>query len=208
MSYLQRYKNWIIMVSIIFGMTAFYYLFIKDSSSVLESNEQVEIDPLTIAEQETVKSDPPEKVEEPTVIVVDIKGAIKLPGVYELPAETRVHHLIDKAGGLTEEAEELAVNLTAPLEDGMVLYIPKKGEVKENQLTAPAGSSDVKDKVNINLATSEELQTLTGIGPAKAETIIAYREENGSFTAPEDLLKVSGIGEKSFEKLREEITVK
>ncbi|MGM7721051.1 helix-hairpin-helix domain-containing protein [uncultured Metabacillus sp.] len=208
MRYLQKYKNWIIVVSIIFGMTVFYYLFIQDSSSVIETNNQGEIDPLTIAEEETTKSDPTEKIKEPTVVVVDVKGAIKHPGVYELPTGTRVHHLIDKAGGMIKEADELAVNLAAPLEDGMVLYVPKKGEVKENQLTAPINSSDINDKVNINLATSEELQTLTGIGPAKAEAIITYREENGLFTAPEDLLNVSGIGEKSFEKLKEEITVK
>jgi competence protein ComEA len=92
----------------------------------------------------------------------------------------------------------------------MVLYIPKKGEVSENPLTAttPTEQEGNQEKVNINIATSEELQTLTGIGPSKADAIITYREENGHFKSPEGLMEVSGIGDKSFEKIKDEITIK
>jgi competence protein ComEA len=210
MSLFEKYKKWIITSSIVSVLIGFIYYIRSDSTSseVISTQEE---DSIVLEELEKPEAEMKNLESENSVLIIDIKGAIKQPGVYELQTGARVHQLIEMAGGLMNDADELAVNLAAPLEDGMVVYIPKKGEVTtNNQFTLPTDQdgSHGTDKVNINLATSEELQTLTGIGPSKAEAIITYREENGPFTTPEGLLEVSGIGEKSFEKLKEEITIK
>ncbi|UHA62417.1 helix-hairpin-helix domain-containing protein [Metabacillus litoralis] len=159
------------------------------------------MDETTKGEQKTSENS------EASTIVIDVKGAVQTPGVYEISANARVHEIIEKAGGLSDQADEAAVNLASSLEDGMVVYIPQIGEIKENPFQTTNEEKDSPKKININLATSEELQTLSGIGPAKAEAIISYREENGQFKSIEGLLEVSGIGEKSLEKLKEEVTV-
>ncbi|MEC2198119.1 competence protein ComEA [Bacillus subtilis] len=144
-------------------------------------------------------------------IVIDIKGAVQHPGVYEMRTGDRVSQAIEKAGGTSEQADEAQVNLAEILQDGTVVYIPKKGE--ETAVQKGGGGSVQSDGgkgalVNINTATLEELQGISGVGPSKAEAIIAYREENGRFQTIEDITKVSGIGEKSFEKIKSSITVK
>ena len=145
-------------------------------------------------------------------LVIDVKGAVTAPGVYEMEPGDRIHHVISKAGGLTKEANELIINLAAPLEDGMVIYVPKQGEEQampalvQGNSTNPSSQSS-EGVVNINQATLEQLQTLTGIGPSKAEAILSYREEKGLFKSIDDIKNVSGIGEKTFEKLKEEITI-
>ncbi|UOE95629.1 helix-hairpin-helix domain-containing protein [Alkalihalobacillus sp. LMS39] len=139
--------------------------------------------------------------------VVDVKGAVKRPGIYEANKESRVYHLIDLAGGLSESADETKINLAMKIQDEMIIYVPLLGEeVNLTQAMAATGSQQSgSGNININNATAEELQTLSGIGPSKAAAIITYREEHGPFQTPEDLLKVSGIGPKSLEKLREQI---
>ncbi|UOY89891.1 helix-hairpin-helix domain-containing protein [Bacillus glycinifermentans] len=144
-------------------------------------------------------------------IVIDLKGAVKKPGVYEMRAGERVHHLLKKAGGTVKNAEEKQVNLAAVLQDGMVIYIPYEGE--EGVQTGAGGGSSATaggeaETVNINTASTEELQAIPGVGPSKAEAITAYREENGPFQTVEDITNVSGIGEKTFEKIKSSISVK
>lgn len=143
-------------------------------------------------------------------IVIDIKGAVKHPGVYEMHAGDRVSQAIEKAGGIGEKADETQVNLAELLQDGTVVYIPSEGEEEPPQAAGGAVQSSTGKEalVNINTATLEDLQNISGVGPSKAEAIIAYREENGRFQAIEDITKVSGIGEKSFEKIKSSITVK
>jgi competence protein ComEA len=211
MNMFQKYKKWIITVSIILVIVGFYFNFQGEeaASEVVSTQNELE-DSFEINDLEKTSEENINKSVEDSKLVVDIKGAIKQPGVYELQTGARVHHLIEMAGGLLADADELAINLAAPLTDGMAIYIPKIGEETTSQFILPAGQGGGQDtvKININHATSEELQNLTGIGPSKAEAIIAYREENGPFTSPEGLLEVSGIGEKSFEKIKEEITIK
>lgn len=147
----------------------------------------------------------------------DVKGAVKKPGVYPITSQMRVENLIALAGGAMEEADLKRLNLAAQVADQMVVYVPKVGEEVAEEWTAPvdaagsagsAGSSENSDgKINLNTATAAELQTLNGIGEKKAEAIIEYREKNGSFQAVEDLKKVSGIGEATFTKLEELITI-
>ena len=151
-----------------------------------------------------------EKTEENTtleaVIFVDIKGAVKKPGVYQMKAGDRVKDAIDAAGGLTEEADSQKVNLAKRLEDQMVIVVPKVGEeVEEIPAGVTSKETSKEGKVNINTATVEELKTLKGVGEKKAEAIIEYRKKNGSFKTKEDLMKVRGIGKKLFESFEERI---
>ncbi|MED5047272.1 helix-hairpin-helix domain-containing protein [Bacillus siamensis] len=139
-------------------------------------------------------------------IMIDMKGAVRNPGVYEMKAGDRVTQAIEKAGGLKEKADELNVNLAEQLQDGAVVYIPSKGEEENRPKTAAGEKEDAP--VNINTATLDELQAISGVGQKKAEAIIAYREENGRFQTAEDLMNVSGFGEKSFERIKTSITVK
>ncbi|NEU31623.1 competence protein ComEA [bacterium LRH843] len=140
----------------------------------------------------------------PIYLVVDVKGAIKNPGVYKLEEGSRVHELIEKAGGFLPEADEMQLNLAELLHDEMMIYVPEEGEETKTS------SNNQRDDgtIRINEADAGTLEQLPGVGPAKAQAIISYREEHGPFKAVEDLMQVSGIGPKSFEKLRDKISIK
>ena len=150
-------------------------------------------------------------------IIVDVKGAVENPGVYKLKEGDRVQDALETAGGWTDEADEYQLNLAERGYDEMVIWVPAKGEEEEEGAPAfsntetsegtMANNSD-EDTVNINSADESELSELPGIGPAKAEAILGYREENGSFSSPEELTEVPGIGEKTFETLKEQITAR
>jgi competence protein ComEA len=150
-----------------------------------------------------------EEKEEKEVLLVDVKGAVVKSGVYELRQGTRVKDAVEAAGGFTEGADSKGVNLAALLQDEMVVYVPMIGEEQSNvpaQGSTPANTqSGVDDKISINTATSEELQKIPGIGATRAESIIKYREEKGAFKKIEDLLEISGIGEKTLEKMKDKI---
>lgn len=144
-------------------------------------------------------------------VVVDVKGAVERPGVYQLPAGSRVRDALAEAGGAGKKADLDRVNLAQPLADGMVVYIPRRGEKMPAFFEAgTAGSGPVgagSGKININTASAAELETLDGIGPAKAEAILRHREEHGPFKNVRDLLEVPGIGEKTLEKFADQISV-
>ena len=141
-----------------------------------------------------------------TVIFVDIKGAVKNPGVYQMKVGDRVKDALDAAGGLTAEADSQKVNLAQRVEDQMVIVVPKVGEEAEEIPAGETSKEATKEgKVNINTATVEELKTLKGVGEKKAEAIIEYRKKNGSFKTKEDLMKVRGIGKKLFDSFQERI---
>ncbi|MFB4164858.1 helix-hairpin-helix domain-containing protein [Alteribacillus sp. JSM 102045] len=138
---------------------------------------------------------------EEMIVLVDVKGQVQHPGVYELKKDSRVIDAIDSAGGLKEEGDATSVNFAERVHDEMIIYVPKQGE---ESIEHPSPEITEKDnKVRINYADVNELETLPGIGPAKAEAIISYREEFGGFKELEDLTNVSGIGEKSVEQLKE-----
>ena len=148
----------------------------------------------------------------PDKIYVDLKGAVKHPGVYALDQGSRVFDLLEMAGGLTEEAAERALNQAQLLVDQQSLYVPTMEEWEaESQgpqanlvgSQDPLVSSSNSGKVNINQADLAQLETLPGIGAKKAQAIIDYRTANGSFHSLEDLGKVKGIGPKMLEKLRD-----
>jgi len=148
----------------------------------------------------------------PTILVVDVKGAVVRPGVYTLQEGDRLIDAINAAGGYRPEADSRMLNHAMKLSDEFLVYVPVEGEevpVGETNLVVGAADTQAKDgTVNINTADESQLMTISGIGPSKASAIIKYRDEHGPFTATESLMKISGIGKKTFEKLENQITVK
>lgn len=152
----------------------------------------------------------------PVPIVVHVSGAVATPGVYELPAESRVADAIHAAGGLNEEAYASAINQAAALQDGVQVYVPTEDEATPpdagTSSAAPAsstesGSASDGGQINVNTAGASRLEELPGIGPALAERIIAHRDANGPFASLDALANVKGIGEKTLEDLRPHITL-
>lgn len=135
---------------------------------------------------------------EPDKYAVYVCGAVVSPGVYELPAGSRVYEAVRLAGGMTKEAAQTSVNQAELLTDGQMIVIPTE---EEQQAQSAAEEARLDGLVNINTAGVEELKTLPGIGDSKARSIIAYREKNGAFGAVEDIKKVDGIGEGIYAKL-------
>ncbi|MDR0691360.1 MAG: helix-hairpin-helix domain-containing protein [Streptococcaceae bacterium] len=141
-------------------------------------------------------------------IYVDVKGAVNRPGMYCLPDGKRVDDVVKMAGGLTDQADAKQVNYALKLVDQMMVYVPQIGEaVANNVSTTNSSNPKMEKKINLNTATLEELQTLTGIGVKKAQKIIDYREANGLFVKVDDLQNVSGFGAKTVEKLKDNLTV-
>lgn len=161
----------------------------------------------------------------PDDIYVHICGAVTEPGVYVLPSGSRVYEGIEAAGGFREDACEDFINQAGMLSDGQRLVIPTEEEVMEAEKSGaypgrlqpeesgpPETGMSVQadspaERVNINTATEKELSGITGIGAGKAAAIVKYRQENGGFASIEDIMKVSGIKEGTFEKIKDRITV-
>ena len=145
--------------------------------------------------------------------VVHVCGEVVNPGIYELPAGSRIYEAVKAAGGFTENAAEESVNLASPIEDGVQIRIYSKDEAETLAAGAApfdgfeASGEGKEPVVNLNTATKEELMTLSGIGESRAEDIIRYREENGGFQNIEDIMKVSGIKDAAFQKIKDRITV-
>ncbi len=169
--------------------------------------------------------------EDPQVVICDVSGAVNAPQVVELQEGSRIEDAIQAAGGLTKEADITNINRAAVVNDGDKIIIPEKGQVQNG---SPAPSSDASTangqaqspaasaqqpvqssagagastgKININSADATQLQTITGVGPVTAQKIIDYRTQNGGFKKIEDLTSVSGIGEKTFEKMKDQVCV-
>lgn len=152
-------------------------------------------------------------------ILVDIEGAVCAPGLYSLAQGARVGELVSMAGGFSENAAPAQVNLARKLEDGEQVYVPSADDISQApNSAAPSGAAGASasgastqgaasDKININTASSDDLQKLTGIGPSLAERIIEYRETNGRFSSVDDLQNVSGIGKTRFANIKDKICV-
>jgi competence protein ComEA len=142
-------------------------------------------------------------------ILVYVCGEVNSPGVYELSGGTRICDAVEAAGGLTDAASREYWNLAEPLTDGEMLYFPTVSEAKERQESADEGTSASSDdgRININTADAAELQQIPGIGESRAEAILSYRRENGSFGSIEEIMKVSGIKDALFEKMKDYITI-
>ena len=197
-----KVKGSVLFVCLIIGMGLFW---------MSRQEEEVEEVALSLSETTILSQEVEDKTTVSTVIYVDVKGEVHHPGVYQMKAENRVKDLIEAAGGFTPLADDQKLNLAQLLEDQMVIIVPQKGEEVNSEL-AQSPASQKKEvgkegKVNINTATVEELKTLKGIGEKKAEAIIEYRKQNGSFKNKEELMKVRGIGKKLYESLQERVIV-
>lgn len=135
---------------------------------------------------------------------VYICGEVVSPGVYEMEEGSRIFQAVEKAGGFTERAAVESLNMAERISDGMKIEVLN---VEEAKAAASAPSGGIKSKVNLNSASREELMTLRGIGEAKADDIIRYREVHGRFETIRDIMKISGIKDSAFEKIKEDITV-
>lgn len=202
--FLKRYSLIVIIVGLIF---IGFILLQRQPNMEAETAPMLETD----AEQEASEASATEDVEEPQLLIVDLKGEITRPGVYHLAPDARVVNAIEMAGGFTDKANEKQVNLAQRIHDEMFLYIPAEGEeaVLPDGITPgeTADSGKAGDKIRINQATLDDLTTLNGIGPSKAQAILDYIEEHGSLQEPADLLNITGIGEKTLESLEDDIII-
>lgn len=192
-------NNWFFIIAAV--VLVFFFIFedpeenqaVEPAGSIPLSEEP----PIEVKAQKSIQS-----------IKVDIKGEVGNPGIYEMETGERIVDVVKKAGGLTKEAEADQINLAQKLTDEMLIFIPKKGDEGISSVSLPSIEDQAnKSKLRLNQATLEEIMTLNGIGAKKAEAIISYREENGPFTVPEDLLEISGIGESTLENIREMIQI-
>ena len=163
----------------------------------------------SVAETETGTAASELTQREVVSFVVDISGCVKTPGVYEVDEGTRLHQVVQMAGGLTKEADIDAINQAELVTDGQKILIPAKmeGTTVVDQSTTFSENPTTSGKININQADSATLQEIPGIGPATADKIIQYRDANGRFQSIEDLKNVNGIGDKTFEKMKDQICV-
>lgn len=218
--FIEKYKTTITLSIIILILTALnlYMLFL------LNTKDEEEIEPIIeTKEKEEIKH-----------LKIDIKGEVVHPGLYEVTQDSRVMDVIEKAGGLTKNADTSLINLSKKVKDEMVILIYSKNEIKklkeeqkENKITCPTTNdacvgkelletltknnktqeNKTNQKISLNTASLEELQTLTGIGESKANAIIEYRNNEGKFEKIEDIQKVTGIGEALYEKIKDNITI-
>ncbi|HEM6089906.1 TPA: helix-hairpin-helix domain-containing protein [Streptococcus suis] len=165
----------------------------------------------TLSSQEQTDGSSTASSEEPSQLVVDVKGAVAKPGLYTLAAGARVNDAVKAAGGLTSQADPKSINLAQKLSDEAVVYVASKDEnisvVASTTASSAMSQEGNESKVNLNTATEADLQTISGIGAKRAADIIAYREANGGFKSVDDLNNVSGIGDKTMESIRPYVTV-
>lgn len=208
---IKEYKIIVICACLGLALGGFFLLKPSSQTSVKESNLQTEVAVVSkdsSAEKEVKKEEKEESLGQ-DLITVDVKGAVKSPGIYDLPVGSRVHDAVQKAGGLTEEADSKSLNLAQKISDEALVYVPTKGEEEASQQTASGTtpSSSKEKKVNLNKASLEELKQVKGLGGKRAQDIIDHREANGKFKSVDELKKVSGIGAKTIEKLKDYVTV-
>lgn len=228
-----NYKKFIIpSFLLLINLTSSIFLFtmINRKEEKIESASKITYDAPVIEEIEKTDEEPQEEIKESNEcsndnedkIFIDIKGSVKTPGVYELNTNSRVTDAIKASGGLNKDANTRYINLSKRLEDGDVIIIYSNKEIEESQkqeniIEVPCDCSNIKNeikeetnpsnnKININTASLEELQTLNGIGESKAISIIEYRTSNGKFKSIEEIKNIKGISEKVFSQIKENIT--
>lgn len=203
-------KGVVLILIVLAALAAF--LFRTGSEDELDLTEDPEA--VLTADAKTNEAERPEESEQ--VVVVDVSGAVASPAVVYLDSGARVDDAIKAAGGLTEDADVSTINRAAVLTDGQKIYIPAVGEespAAPAQDLSGAHSGQSVDSgtgdslININTATADQLETLDGVGPVTADKIIEYRTLYGAFETIEDIKKVSGIGDKTFDGFKDQITV-
>lgn len=188
-------KFYIIIIVIFIFLIGCYYLISKNDT---KEYENIYLEDNVVIENQVG--------EEISKIKIHIIGEVINPGMYELDEGARIYDAVRIAGGTTDVSDINKINLAYELSDGEKIYIPSIFD-EENEYTL-SNEEKNSNKININKATSEDLQTISGIGPSLASKIIAYREENGKFNSIEELKNVSGIGDKKYESISQFVVVK
>ena len=199
----EKTLRMVAVIAVIFLSVLFFWT--RGSSETLEIDAPSQEQSGTEETTEELSSDAPSSIVGAGVAYVDIVGEVRSPGVYKVNSETRVFHVIELAGGPTDNADFTTLNRAEKVYDGEKIIVPAKGEAYEGSEQGRAYYDD--GKVNINTAESSQLQTIPGIGPAKASRIIDYRETVGRFNSIEEIMNVSGIGEATFQSIRDYIKV-
>jgi len=202
---IKEYK--IIVICAILGLVLGGFFLLKPvvQAPAKESNLQTEV--TTVSKDEKEDKNQKEEVVEQDLITVDVKGAVKSPGIYDLPVGSRINDAVQKAGGLTDNADSKSINLAQRISDEALVYVPNKEEATSQEMPSSASNNKENKKVNLNKASLEELKQVKGLGAKRAQDIIDHRESNGKFKSVDELKKVSGIGAKTIEKLKEYVTV-
>lgn len=204
---IKEYKIIVICTGLGLLVGGFFLLKPAPQTPVKETNLQAEV--AAVSKDSSTEKEVKEEPVEQDLITVDVKGAVKSPGIYDLPVGSRVNDAVQKAGGLTDQADSKSLNLAQKVSDEALVYVPTKGEEAASQQTGsgvPSSTSKEK-KVNLNKASLEELKQVKGLGGKRAQDIIDHREANGKFKSVDELKKVSGIGAKTIEKLKDYVTV-
>ena len=208
---IKEYKIIVICTGLGLALGGFFLLKPSSQTPVKETTLQTEVAAVSkdSSSEKEMKKDEKEESPEQDLITVDVKGAVKSPGIYDLPVGSRVHDAVQKAGGLTEEADSKSLNLAQKISDEALVYVPTKGEEAASQQAASGTtpSSSKEKKINLNKASLEELKQVKGLGGKRAQDVIDHREANGKFKSVDELKKVSGIGAKTIEKLKDYVTV-
>jgi competence protein ComEA len=202
----MKKQTWISIVICIVFLVVSSYLYLHSGQetdfSVLQESESS-----SDWESGSASSAPAQEETVSAECTVYICGAVKSPGVYSFPSGSRVCDAVEAAGGLSKKAAAGAVNQARILVDGEQITIPRKTAGSGSASSDPENSSNDSGLININQADLSQLMTLSGIGQAKAQLIITYREENGSFQTKEDIMKISGIKEGIYNQIKDSITV-
>lgn len=205
----NKQKKIVIIVGIIIIIGILYFIY---NGIDKKSTDQIDNNMLSI-ENNTKENEGSKEL-----VIVHITGAVKMPGIVKLPEGARIEDAIDKAGGLTEDADISDVNLAYVLEDGIKIKIPTISEEKNEEIIINSSGEGIVEKeisnnsenkiININKANETDLQTLPGIGASLAGRIVEYRNSNGKFNEIEDIKNVSGIGDSKYENIKNLICVK
>ena len=205
---IKEYKIIVICASLGLVLAGFFLLKPVTQTPAKETKVQTEV--TTVPKDSTDEKEDgnqKEEVVEQDLITVDVKGAVKSPGIYDLPVGSRVNDAVQKAGGLTDNADSKSLNLAQKISDEALVYVPTKEEVANQESYSNATGNKESKKVNLNKASLEELKQVKGLGAKRAQDIIDHRDSNGKFKSVDELKKVSGIGAKTIEKLKEYVTV-
>ena len=205
---IKEYKIIVICASLGLLLGGFFLLKPSIQAPAKESDLQSEVTAVSKdSTDEKEDKNQKEEVVDQDLITVDVKGAVKTPGIYDLPVGSRINDAVQKAGGLTDNADSKSINLAQKISDEALVYVPTKEEAANQESYSNATGNKESKKVNLNKASLEELKQVKGLGAKRAQDIIDHRESNGKFKSVDELKKVSGIGAKTIEKLKEYVTV-
>lgn len=204
-------RNCILIILALFCISTSFYLYGKNKSKVFKDeymkNIFVEEEENNIGEENIQSTGSNVVVPNKNKILVEIKGEVKRPNVYGVEEGSIIRDLIDIAGGLTEKANINKINRAEKLRANQLIIIPDNESIVSGNIINNEGSSSNDGIININSASLSDLQKINGVGAVKAQSIIDYREKNGGFKSIEDIKNVDGIGDKTFEKIKDKISI-